>query len=603
MAYKFKTVTVNDASFLLEELKDFLVTDCGWTDETPSGQDDEMGAGDFHSILGHFLRSDGEDGNDDICMHLFNAGYAVSTGYVQSHIWPEFSYLSSGISDTDMSAAIDDDAMLAGLASGTAVRMGDELAIVSSVAAGVVYFSSRGAYGTTPTSHSAGDVVINTKTKAFVEVYAFRDFGNLVASSGTATVGTKAVTNVPGLSGYSDDRFNLHAMLKIVDGAEAGKMRPISDYANTNGDFDYMAFKNSPGTANVAVVSMGFLPALTRRVTTGNYYSAGKIEDAGQGTDTVCWFYGSKDGVIVMTKFNAGYNVFFAGNVYPFSAKDVATSTGVASAGTNTMAVDDITIFVENEKFRIVSQNVADWATNVAGPGGGEAPIDPEEIPTEEVIIQSITPGTGTAGTLTFTANLKWTYAAGAVIGEDPRPACRQAPPYTPITGIGADIIEGTDCWLPVYNPCDAANIGSHASHRQNWRSVHAVGDITTPSEVQLYGRFRGNAHRAVGALKDAATTISGSYDNDQNDRAIAGLITLHNPDPGATYNAYGIWPAVKGTVPHIWWVDSVSNVPPYGAVEEDTYKARWGGAYQEFRVFRQRAGTYQWCLCGPEIS
>ena len=602
MAYKFKTVTVNDSSFLLEALKDFLVTDCGWTDESPAGQDDEIGAGSFHGVLGHFLRSSGEDGNDDLCMHLFNAGY-TGGNTVRSHLWPAFSYLAAGIGPTDGTATVDDDTELAGVATPFAVRMNDELAIVSGVSGGVVTFSQRGAYGTTPETHVTGDLLLNTKTKAFAEVYAYRDLAAILSSSGTTSVGTKSAFITPGLSGYVDDRFNLHAMLKVVDGPEAGKMRPITDYASTNGDFDYLAFKNAPGTANVAVVSMGFLPALSRRIGTA-YYSAPKIENANQGVDTVCWFYGSKDGVIVMTKFNGGYNVFFSGNVYPFSAKDCAASTAQASAGANTMDVDDITLITVGEKFRIISQDIADWATNVAGPGGGEAALDPEEIPTEEVVIQSITPGSGSAGTLVFNANLKWTYATGAVIGEDPRPACRQAPPYAGISAGDMDVMEGTDCWLPVYNPCEKTQIGAHASHRQVWRSVHATGDITTRSEADLYTRFRGTASRKVGSVGSWAGSLSSlARNNDQNARPLAGLVSLYNSDQTATYNGRGIWPAAKGTVPHLWWVESYAGSPPLSAVQEDTYLARWGSAYAPFRVFTQRGSTIVWCICGPEIA
>jgi hypothetical protein len=604
MAYKSKTVTMKDASFLLEELKDFLVTDCGWTDETPAGQDDEMGAGDYHGILGHFLRSTGEDGLGDICMHLFTGKETnIAQHYTQSHVFPACSYLTAGIDDSVMAATVDDvgSTGLANVDTPFGIRMGDEIAIVTDVTAGAVTFSQRGAYGTTPASHSTGDLVIDTLVMPFVEVYAFQDVTEaLIASSGTSAVGLDAVTNVPGADGYGDARFNLHGMLKIVDGAEAGKMRPITDYTSANGDFDYVAFKNAPGTANVAVVAMGFLPALSRRVGTANY-AAGRIDVADQGTDTVAWFYGSKDSVIVITKFNAGYNMFYAGNVLPFSAKDTALSTDTATAGTNTMDVDNRNIFSIGEKFRIISQDVADWAVNEVR--ASEDDLDPEEIPTEEVVIQGITPGGGNTGTLTFNSNLLFTYATGAVVGEDPRPACRSAPDYARITGASNDVMEGTDCWLPVYNPCEKTAITAHASHRQVWRSVHATGDPTTRYEVDLYSRLRGYGSRKVNALGIYLASLGDNLKNKQNERPTCGLVTLYVPDGGVTYNNRGVFAAVKGTLLNMWFPDVNSTIPPYGAVAEDTYEARWGGTYEEFRLFPQRASTSVYGVFGPEIA
>lgn len=601
MAYKYKTVTVKDASFLSEELKDFLVDDCGWTDESPSGQDDEMGAGDYHGILGHFLKSTGEDGNDDIYLHLFNNKTDGSSQY-RSHNFPAFSYLSSGIGSTDGTATIDDDTELALVSTPFAVRMNDELAIVSSVSGGTVTFSQRGAYGTTNAAHSAGDLILDTDVRPYVEAYAFRDLTeNLVASSGTAGVGKKSATSVPGMTGYGDDRFNLHGLLKVVDGAEAGKMRPITDYASSSGDLDYLAFKNSPGTSNVAVVADGFLPGCSRRMGT-SYYCGGRIEMADQGTDTVCWFYGSKDSVVVVTKWDAGYSVFFAGNVIPFSAKDNAFSTAQASAGGNTMDVDDRNLFAVGEKYRIISQDAGDWATNEDRPLT-EPDLDPEEIPTEEVVIQGITPGSGNAGTLTFNANLIYTYSTGAVIGEDPRPVCRSAPDYAVNISAGRDIAEGTDCWLPVYNPCDKTALASHASHRQTWRSVHASGDPETPDEANFYTRFRGIASRDINAEGEVKSSLDDNFKSKQNDRPTCGLINLYNSDPGSTYNARGIFPAMKGVMQNIWYTDTNGTVPPYSASAEDTYEARWGGSYEEFRLFLQRAATNTFFLCGPELS
>lgn len=604
MSYKVKTVTVKDSSFLMEELKDFLVDDCGWTDETPSGQDDEMGAGDYHGILGHFLRSAGEDGTDDLCLHLYGMMPSTeSSRYWQSFIFPPYSYLTSGINETDATADIDDDATLTTVDTPFAVRVGDELAIVSGVAAGVVTFSQRGAYGTTPAVHSAGDLVLDTNVGAFVEMYAYRDLTTtLLASSGTATVGLKAVTNVPGLNGYVDDRFNLHTFLKIVDGAEAGKMRPVTDYVSATGNFDYTAFLNNPGVANVALVSMGFLPASSRRISGTYYYTTPRIEQAVQGTDTVCWFYGSKDGVHVITKWGGVYDHFFVGNVVPFAAKDNAISSIPASAGANTMVVDNRNKFAVGEKYRIISQDADDWVANEDRPGTGPD-LDPEEIPTEEVVIQSITPGTGDTGTLTFNANLIYDYATGAIIGEDPRPGVRTARDYSIIASPNRDLMEGATCWLPLYAPCVKTDLAVHASHRQTWRAVHATGDPETPSDVDFYGIFRGSASRDVNVIGDwTASTTGPNTNSKQNDRPTCGLVNLFVQNVSAAYQARGIFAATKGTLPGMWYTDVITSTPPYSAGAEDTYEARWGGAFEEFRIFLQRGSTSTFCIFGPEL-
>jgi len=378
MAYKFKTVTVNNFSQLNEELRDFLVSDVGWTDETPSGQDDEMGAGDYHGILGTFLRSSGEDGNQDIRLHLHqeqsddDATVEYRTGRL-----PAFSYLSGTLAIGASSVSVDDDTELAAVTTPFVVRMNDELAVVSNVSGGTVTFSLRGAYGTAEAAHDASDVILNVSySLPRIDVYAYRDLATaLASSSGTSSLGKKSVTGVPGLSGYTDDEFNLHGMLKVTDGAEAGKMRPILDYAGTGGDFDYVAFSKAPGTANCEIVSMGFLPTNSKKVNNGGNRVQPLVRMAEAGTDTPCWFYASKDAVWVITKWNTGYDSFFAGNVIPSSSRDTTTSVGTSTAGTASIDVVNRHLFVEGEKFRIISQNADDWATNYSR-SGGEPDLD-----------------------------------------------------------------------------------------------------------------------------------------------------------------------------------------------------------------------------------
>lgn len=80
MAYKGNHYTVASSVHFNEAIKDFLVA-CGWTLEGPStnlttrqAQDD-----DHAHILGWFLKSTGEDGQQDIHIHLgLQRGYKAS---------------------------------------------------------------------------------------------------------------------------------------------------------------------------------------------------------------------------------------------------------------------------------------------------------------------------------------------------------------------------------------------------------------------------------------------------------------------------------------------------------------------------------------------
>lgn len=606
MAFKYKTVTVKDATKLLEELRDFLVNDVGWTDNTPAGQDDEMGANNYHGILGYFLNSAGEDGGRDINFHLYTGKQTDLTwNRYEKHVFPAASYVDTGIGVTDGSVDVTDISTFSGLTLPFDIRIGDEYITVSSIAGSTLTFSGRGVYGSAAATHSAGELVLEVSNCGpTVETYGFTDLTtHLDETSGNSdAIGTKSVSpaGAVDLSGYSDDRFNLHAMFKIISGAESGKMRPITNYVDSNGEFSFLEFKNAPGAEDYAVVSMGFLPTFSRRFVDASpsYYRAGRIEVAATGTDTTCWFYASKYSVTVITKLSGTYHVFYAGEVVPFAAFDNASTTSAASAGTNTIDVDDINLFVEDEKYRIMSQDAGDWATNQSRTAP-EPDLDPEEIPTEEFVVASITPGVSPAGTLTLTSNLLFDYSSGAVVGEDPRPTARSAP------NTYADDQEIPDddcCWLPVYIPCDKSLLSSHASHRQCARAAHDLGARWTPDVYALYSRAPGWAKGRVGALGGQDTDAEVTHDhNYQTGRPLAGLVSLFQDDSGSSSD-YGLFQLAKGVVLGMWFVDLKSGVPPLGGVSEDTYKARWEGGYEVFRLFQTNASGNAWIVCGPEI-
>jgi hypothetical protein len=271
------------------------------------------------------------------------------------------------------------------------------------------------------------------------------------------------------------------------------------------------------------------------------------------------------------------------------------------SAGANSINVDDRTIFEVGEKFRILSQDADDWSPNESRTSP-EVDLDPEEIATEELVVQSITAGTGNAGTITFTTNLQFSYKTGAIIGEDPRPCGASSRRRQIDTSAEYDVMGGDNSvWLPVYNVCDAPDIPNHMNHRQMWRTVHQSADKNAPYEYYLtsYGGARSSMDINVGGDD---TTDSIANFTVQNNRPVFGLNSLLVFVDA--YTANGIYPYAKGVIDGLWWaaLDNSGN-PPDSAVEEDTYKARWGSSYEEFRLFKQRGSTATWAVFGPEIS
>jgi len=601
MAYKYKTVTVADPTLFLQELRDFLVDDCGWTDETPSGQDDEMGANDYHGILGYFLKSTGEDSDTDVRAHLFTAQKTdFANNRWNNMVFPAVSYLSAALSDSGTSVSVDDGTPFSAITTPFPTRVGDEIVTISGVSGNTLTISARGVAGTTAAAHSVDDPIVATQAAACAEVYAYRDLSTPIKSSTSqATMSVSSVASVGGLSGFGDDRFNLHTFIRVSSGVHDGKMRPITDYSSTNGDFTYVPFKDAPGTVDIDLVSMGFLPTASRRMVTGSYHLWPRVEMAEPGADTVFWFYGSKDSFMVVSKYDSGYDTFHAGNVVPYSARDTAVTTADVSAGATSFDVDDRTLFAVGEKFRIISQNVADWAANESRTSP-EVDLDPEEIPTEEVVVQSITAGTGNAGTITINSTLQFSYKSGAVVGEDPRPSGASSNSYTRVSGAGLDVMDGAHCWLPVYMVVDKADIANHMSHRQTWRAVHSNSNKNSPYEIYLGSQGR---HESSRDLNVGGGMSSGNvaYDTVQNGRPVFGLYSIRLTS--SNYGQYGVYQVAKGVLSNIWWSAVDSYLPPFSAVEEDTYKARWGTTYEEFRLFKQRSSSNAYAVLGPEIS
>lgn len=597
MAVKHKIVTLDHSatSFLNNEIYDFLVNDCGWTDDTPSGQDD-----DFNFGLGYFLSSPGEDGNTKIHMHLWGAGDD------NSYVPPIMTYLGAAITTTgQMSCTVLDGTLLP--SSGPFwIRIDDELIICSGTSGSTVTFSQRGAGGTTAATHAADACVgLENNIRSCIELFMHQDVssgGGIAAASASSPHARDNVSALAGLTGYGDRRFNYHAFLRITSGSESGKMRPILDYDDT-GDFTYRPFLNAPGDNTSEVVMAGFNPACSWRMCDTSFSSNdmchGSIERNSVGDATTFFMYGSKDGFVIVAKYNSAYYAHYFGNVVPYASKLTTALTAGASAGATSFVVANRHLFVEGEKYRLLSTDVDDWGDNedrsAEAPASSWPDLDPEEIPSEEVVVDTITPGTGDAGTIAITSQLIYSYRTGAEVGEDPRPAVRVASQG----GTFADPLVGGQTMLPLYLNTRKENLAIDASHRQNIRACHNTSSRWIPYPG-YFDFMRYNSELLVGpsGAQSGSGPDSPSY---LTQRYVGGLISVYTPY-NATYRQYGRWECVKGTLPYIWWFNVTGSSPPYGGSAEDTLKAWWGSQFETFRMFQSPGSGTHWFACGPEL-
>jgi len=580
MAYKGKEVgPVASVSHLVDEIKSFLMS-CGWIDQTPTNQDDPNGF-----ILGHFLQSSGENGTAD---HLIHIGLVKS---FTSRSFVEVSYLSSGITDTDTTIPI---TYTTGIPTAGVVRVDDEIITYTGLSGGSLTGCSRGHGLSTAASHSKNAVIqwlSDSSTwwaKIAIEIAAFRDLSNAIASSDltkTWNIDIDSVSGVSGLDGYGNNRFDYHTLLRVNDtgSSENGKMRWVKTYADT-GDFTYQPFLTAPGAVSCDVVSSGFLPGLTWRAATGesNFYRP--LTDATPPSGIRAFLYGSRDGYMAVYMYGSEYYPYYVGSTYGHANLTNANTTAALSAGDSVIHVDNTDIFEINAKYRIISQDMRDWDDNKDRQvGDGWPPLDPEEIPTEEFVVSAIDSG---AGTITLSSNLIYSYRTGAVVGEDPRPIVRAA------EEDGKSVISAGTYYAPCYLPCDPSVISAHASHRQTWRAHHASGNPKAPRNSSFYScLLYTNSSTSEGILTNSGVLTV----NRQNGHHIPILVNLRCNNESTSYGYFKCW---KGILPQIW--RSYAS-PPFSGSEEDIIRALWEGKFEDFRLFKDTANV--WFFVGPEIT
>jgi len=621
MAYKGKSVVVASASHLVTELKDFLLT-CGWTLEGPStnpaAQDDAEGL-----ILGWFLKSTGEDTAQDIHIHL---GVGQKSGNVT---FATFDYLieSGGID----AAATDFDVQNGGnFVAGGKYRIENEIFVVGTVAGNTLQGCQRGWGITDPASHAQYKVIqaiddSNNNAVLYSEIFAFNNFSTaLLTSNGNSTGWTAGSANFSGDSvldnnGYwGNDRFNHH---NLIENVTDGKMRWITDYVASTAIFTHQKFLLAPTVASVGkIYSAGFLPGWSRRGTGGSSYARRQLgmwapftestypwsQTFHQEAGTVVWMYGSKDGVFLVGKWpTIQYEAFYIGNCIPYSSPLTTTLSVGATAGANSLSVNNTDIFTPGQKVRIIAQEVADWLTNedrsAEAPAGNWPNLDPEEIPSEEVEVLSV--GTGV---ITLNANIKYNYSAGAVIGEDPRPGVRVGN-YNGGNVTYAAFKPAASIFVPLYSPVPKDKIAQHASHRQYSRAGHSTQPYTPLwMDGNNLATYSYNSFLAVmDTLMVPASLSVMDFDsatgkgNFQNNQLLMQRYTLEIAFTSPlNFSQYGLFPVGKGILPFCW-VNNTEDAP-YGGVSEDTVKAMWSGAFETFRYFDVN-GTH--LIVGPEIA
>jgi len=578
MAYKFQKIIAKSPSLMLNQIRDFLVS-CGWTNETPAAV---LAEDPGNLVTPCFLKSTGEDGTEAIYFNLMsNVGYGTVTtvGRDQS----PFTYLAASCSATDTTLSVDNSARFVGNQAfpyGGIVRIGNELIWFAYQATNSLYECKRGYLGTTAASHAADDHVLQEfnsyaplqSAGPTIEAYAFRTLSPIASSSAVAFV-SSSLTPSTALTGYETNRFAYNCFLRVTSGTMTGVMRRILLYNTTTGAFTFEPLNANPGTQTFEVVSCGFLPTMPRDsadyvtsyrklpVIRSNYlYSTVNKPPQPQA----CYLYGSKDYLYVVVKTFSNSSIHFFGNVIRHAAKASAlTTTAAVGPGTNLVInVNDVTPFYVGAKFRIMGQSVNDWINNRARTTfPGTTKLYSDEIPTEEITIGAVG-----ATDITINGSILASYEVGAIIAEDPRPLITASHAAAAFDSI----VSAYPCYYPklfgVYYRQIAGSYGSNYA----FLSLAGIGPGSGYAE-------------------------SPSWSTERN---MGYVLTF--TETNASYHANNIWEHVKGVLPNIWYLGTTGVM--FG-LPEDTFQARWNGAWYTFRLFSYDGTTTNWCVLGPEIA
>lgn len=633
MAHKGNHYEIKGALDFIGKLKDFMVA-CGWqlvgpTDTEPNriAQDDKHA-----HILGWFLNSNGEDGSKDQHVHL-HWGEGPSSRLPGGLT----TWLTAGITASQTDAIPLHDAT--DLAAGDVVQIDGEGIQVGSVdtsgtgGAGDPHYLNgcvRG-YGTTdPATHDAGDTVARVidnggeSAYPYIRQYVYRDLANAVGvSDPTVTWSLGEKSNADPITGliYPSGRAwdNGLGLLKVADSGSShdGQMRWIKTDDGA-GRYTWVKFKTSApgvgvGSYKCEIISGGWMPGISNNQLVGSSSQLKTPVMSGGPSgiplvQTDAWFYGNKDGVAVVFKAGTTYRAWYFGDYVPFANPASTTATAVGggdiAAGVLSIDVADRNLFVVGGKYRIVSQDYRDWTDNwdrsadtaMGASPGDWADLEGDETAQEYLVVNTITPGAGDAGTITFDHPLIYSYRAGAVVGEDPRR------------------FVGFHCY------------GSGSSHSNQFESSSTIAGAHTPLHAVSKSRFRVDrpAHRRHDRCTYSGTTWNpwqgnGGFDyrgghiisvrtfmepfdpdvldNDENyvDKLVVVPMSIGWYD-GTDRTGYGGFWQYLGIIPILRQM--YSNL---GGTSEDTVKIPWDGKQETARIFYEQ-GSSKWLCAGPEI-
>lgn len=616
MAYKGKHVQVASSIHLIEEIKDFLVNDCGWSLQGPTaslverqGQDDEHA-----HMLGWFLHSTGEDGNNDLNLHMI-AGSGTDrripgvagTFYLQN---------AGGVNTTDTTFELPTGGG-ASFSAGDKFKIGSEIVEVGSVSGDDLINCVRERNGTTAASHSQYDVLVRvTDTRPYIMLYPFADLSNPIASStSTTTMGTTSTTgSFGGLDSFDADIFKFGSLIRVDGGTEDGKMRwVVTDPGD--GSFSYSEFLTAPGLVNADIISAGFFPHVSRKqLSSGSYtqfkapipysYSGDEIRDV--------WLYGSKDGIFIVVLDGTTYRVSFWGAYFPISSPITTTAQasggGDISAGATVLQVANTDIFTADGKYRILGQSYLDWSNNydqsgstyMGATGSGEWDnLDCDEIAQEYVEILSVD---DVGGEITLKQGLNYSYKSGAIIGEDPRPMIGTFESESNLGSLNY-ILDSTNpnnegaLSCPFHVVDKSAAFSSHPAHRR--RDKCAFSDITIANPWEGNGdRDDYNQHECSYNVMFPAEGEMLDNDDSHTDRLYLVPYTVGRFRGAYDDTKYNAWSYSFGTLPFARRIYST-----LGGASEDTIRVMWNGAHETFRIFSIPDNGGIWIACGPEIA
>lgn len=611
MAYKGNPYQTKSCLLALDAMKDFLVA-CGWVLVGPTDTEAHRIAQDdpFAHILGWFLQSNGEDGAQDLHLHLYAADDYDSRGPQKTYNWLADDIT---ISQTDNIPVYD----ATNFNAGGVYQINGELILVGTVDTGNDELNgcTRAYQSTTPAVHYQDDTIVEVwdgsskYLRPYIMCYAFRDLENGIAeSSGSVTWTLGAETNsgaISGLDGYKAETFSYGSMIKITDGSQAGKMRLI--LSDSAGIFTYTPFKTAPGGANVEIISYGHFPCTSckQNVGTNSYYKAGSFYNFNSIGDVSFFAFGSKDGLGIMHLAGSEYRPLYFGRLHTLRDPNYTTMTSVSdgdiAAGTLTIKVANTDLFVADQKVKLLGQSYLDWSNNYdrstdtyMGASPGDWPdLDVDEFAHENAVVQSVDAG---SSTITLTLGTVYAYKAGAIIGEDPRPIGQTI--YGNYS-TRKDMLKASN-WAFITpfmaTPKDTMHTLA-VNHRINWRCafVNTLGISKDPWEGDGGGDAYNMLLECIPYLEINLTDAMN--DNEERYSDALALVPFSVVfDYTSEYVAYNGYRCVKGILPIF------SKMPnDLGSNSEDTIKIPWDNGYATFRIFYQ-ASANLWVAAGPEI-